>query len=359
MFIQRKRHLRDITRFRVSEGRDLVNGLRLDRNERVEAWPPGFLAEIFKATPDYFLSCYPETGTLYTILAKHLSVSEDQLLLGSGIDGIIKALFEVMTSPGDEIAVLAPSYAMYHVYSNIFQTKLVEVSYDQNLQLDRAKLNQVIDRKPTMLFLPNPNQPVESALSLAELEDLAQRTLRANCLFVVDEAYFLFGCDTAISLVNKYENVVILRTLSKGFGIPAIRLGYMVTNADNMNVLSKTRFAHESNGLSCAVAEYLLDHYELITNYVEKVKQGRDFTQKKLAALDLKTHGSKGNFLLIDLHTKDCAAKVVAQLKEQKIYVKGPWSAPFDKYITVSVGPEHLMQRFVDAIGQIKKQIGF
>ena len=64
-----------------------------------------------------------------------------------------------------------------------------------------------------------------------------------------------------MDLVRKYENVVIARTFSKGFGVPSIRLGYLISNADNMNVLSKTRFAHESNALSNAVAEYLLDNY--------------------------------------------------------------------------------------------------
>src|SRR4051812_40161553 len=107
---EKQEYLRAIPRFGVSEGRDLVNGLRLDRNEKVDTWPHGFLASVIAAKPDYFLSVYPETTTLYEKLAKHLGLRREQLLITSGIDGGLKTLFEIMTNPGDSVAVLGPTY---------------------------------------------------------------------------------------------------------------------------------------------------------------------------------------------------------------------------------------------------------
>lgn len=349
MFIQRKNYLSRIDRIRVSEGRDLANGLRLDRNERVDAWPKDLLAKIFAEKPDYFLSVYPESTSLYKKLAAFHGVSEAELLLTSGIDGGLKTLFEIMTEPGDLVGVVAPTYAMYKVYARLFQVTLHEVEYTGQLQFDHDGFDKFLAQKPTMFFLPNPNQPIESAFNRAQLEEFARKTLAKNCLFVIDEAYHMFGCESGVDLIRKYENVVVTRTFSKGFGVPSIRLGYLISNPANMNVLSKTRFAHESNALCNAVAEYLLDNYGMVENYNKEVVAARDALKPILKEFGIKTFGGNGNFLLLDMGDQGRAKDYVAELRAQRIYIKGPWSAPWDKYVTITIGPMKSMRRFVDA----------
>ena len=336
MFIQRKTYLEDIKRIRIPEGRNLESGLRLDRNERVDGWSDNILSKIFSEKPDYFLSVYPDLSGLYEKLAKFNSVKEEEILVTSGIDGGIKTLFEIMTEPGDLVGVVSPTYAMYMVYSKLFQTRLTYITYNSDLSFNFDSLDEFLAKKPTMFFLPNPNQPIESAFDLKLLEALAQKMLDANCLFIIDEAYYLFGCDTGISLINKYENVVVARTFSKGFGVPSIRLGYLISNKSNMDIFSKTRFAHESNSVSNAVAEYLLDNYDIVEEYNSEVIQARDYTQKDLL--------KKG----INMGNRDRAQKYVDHLKKNLIYVKGPWGAPWDNYITITIGPKHLMEKFLN-----------
>lgn len=347
---EKQEYLRSIPRFAVSEGRDLAKGLRLDRNEKVDTWPHGFLASVIAAKPDYFLSVYPETTALYDKLARHLGLKREQLLITSGIDGGLKTLFEIMTDPGDSVAVLGPTYAMYKVYSNLFRTKLIEVSYKEDLTIDRDQLKASFDAKPKMLFIPNPNQPIESAFSLAELTEMAKEAKKRDILFVVDEAYYLFGCDTAMPLLETMDNVVVTRTFSKGFGAPAIRLGFIASTAKNMEIFSKTRFAHETNALSGAVAEYLLDNYHLVQANIDRVIEGRTYVKNALAELGVRVHGGKGNYLLLDLRSEEVAKKVVADLKKQLVYVKGPWSAPWSRYITITVGPLPQMKRFIEVV---------
>ena len=142
------------------------------------------------------------------------------------MDGGINTLYEIMTDPGDHVGVSGPTYAMYYVYSNLYQTKLTEIQYSpETLKLDWQQLNDFIDSKPVLLFLPNPNQPVEDALSKDQIAEIAERTKKNKTLFVVDEAYFMFGCESAMDLIDEFENLVVLRTFSKGFGVPSIRLG--------------------------------------------------------------------------------------------------------------------------------------
>jgi histidinol-phosphate aminotransferase len=355
MFIQRKNYLNDLQRIRVSEGRDLENGLRLDRNEKVGIWDKNMLTEIFSKQPDYFLSVYPDSTNLYNKIAKHNGVDTSQVLITSGIDGALKTIYDVMTEPGDLVGVATPTYAMYYVYAKIFQVNLDCIEYTEDLKFNFKAFDAFLEKKPSVFFLPNPNQPVESAFNIDELRVFAQKTLEKNCLFVIDEAYFMFGCDSGLDLINEFENVVITRTFSKGFGVPSIRLGYMMSNASNMNVLTKTRMAHESNSLINAVGEYLLDNYSIVESYNNKVIESRDQLKTELAELGIKSHGSNGNYLLLNIGDSDKAESFVKFLREKLIYVKGPWSKPRDKYITITIGPKELMNKFLDATKEFLK----
>lgn len=351
MFIQRKPFLGDIQRIRIPENRNLEEGLRLNRNERVDVWPKDLLAKIFADKPAYFLSIYPDSSGLYKKLSNHIGIDESKIMLTSGMDGGIKILWEIMTEPGDHVGVPGPTYAMYYVYSRIFQTKLTQLDYiPETLKLNWKQLNEFIDSKPIMLFIPNPNQPIEDPLSVDQVADIAERTRQNNTLFVIDEAYYMFGSETAIHLIDEYENLVVLRTFSKGFGVPSIRLGYMVSNEENMNVLTKTRSAHESNSLRNAVGEYLLDHYDVVDEYVKKIIEGRKYLKEKLTNLGIRCNGEVANYLLIDLVDPEKCQQTVSLLNQKLIYVKGNYGPPWDKYILITVGPKEIMARFIDVM---------
>jgi len=351
MFIQRKPFLRDIQRIRIPENRNLEEGLRLNRNERVDIWPEDLLTKIFADKPGYFLSTYPDSSAMYQKLSRHLGVDESKIMLTSGMDSGIKNLWEIMAEPGDRIGVAGPTYAMYYVYNNLFQTNLTEIGYNpETLKLNWEQLNEFIDSKPVILFLPNPNQPIEDALSEDQIATIAERTRKNNTLFIVDEAYFMFGCDTAMDLIDDFENLVVMRTFSKGFGVPAIRLGYMVSNEDNMSVLTKTRLAHESNSLRNAVGEYLLDHYDMVDEYVQKVIKARTHVKDQLSSLGINSNGEVGNYLLVDLVNTEKRDRIVAFLEENLIYVKGNFKAPWDKYMLITLGPIETMERFLNVM---------
>lgn len=350
VFIREKNHLASVKRVRVAEGRNLEEGLRLDRNERVDIWPLEFLAEVFSQVPGYYLSVYPEPDSLYEKLARFHGIGEDELLVTSGIDGGIKTVFEVATAPGDTVGIVTPTYAMYQVYARIFDVEAVAIEYASDLEFGFAQFEELLARKPAVFFLPNPNQPIESVFTVSELSEMANRTKQAGCLFVVDEAYAMFGSESAVSLIHEYENLVIARTFSKGFGVPSIRLGYLISNRENVEALAKTRFAHESNSLTNAVAEYLLDHREIVEDYNRRVVESREQLKDILGELGIPARGLAANFLLLDLGSTERAAAFVDDLRAKTIYVKGPWAEPWGRYVTITLGPIETMDRFVNAV---------
>ena len=356
MIIKKNLHLKHIKRIRVAEGRNLKKGLRLDRNEKVDLWPKNFIYNILKKKPRSFFSTYPEIVNLYKKISKFDKVKEDQILITSGIDGSIKNLLSILTNPKDVIAVLSPTYMMYEVYSKIFNLKLFRIGYSKDYEVKKNELNEFFKLKPKILFLPNPNQPIENTFSKKEIFKLVKRCKKINCFLVVDEAYYHFGSQTAVPLIKKFNNVIILRTFSKAFGVPSIRAGYTLSNKDNMKIISKARIAHELSSVSIAVAEYLLDNYNLVKQNCKKITHSRKIIKNKLKKLGLKNRSQFGNYVLIKFNNFAEASKVVKFLRKKLIYVKGPYKKPWDSYINIILGPLSIMKRFLSELSKAKKR---
>lgn len=351
-FIQDSSYLLGLERVRVSEGRNLENGLRLDRNERVENWGSKFLLDVFSNAPEYLLSTYPDQSRLYSLLSEYHNIPVSQLLLTSGIDGGLKTLFELLLRPGDLIGVLSPTYAMYKVYSDIYQVNIVDIGYKSDFSFDFHAVSNFIDKRPKVFFLPNPNQPIEDTLSLHQLSNIAQHCLECNTLLVVDEAYHLFGSESSIPLVSVFPNIVVTRTFSKAFGMPSIRLGYLISTPANLEILSKSRLAHESNSLSNFIAEYLLLNYHIVQDYIDLVVDCRVWILKYFKSVKIDARCQFGNYVLLNLESPARCLECVNFLRDKQIYVKGPWKAPYSQYITITLGPQKSMLPFIEAFSE-------
>ena len=201
MFFKKNLHLKKLQRKRVAEGRNLTKGLRLDRNEKVDVWPQNFLRDALRGKPSSFFSTYPEISTLYKKIAKFNKVLENQLLITSGIDGSIKNLLSLITKPKDTIAVLSPTYAMYQVYSDIFQLKLFKIGYSNDYEIKKRDLENFFKKKPKILFLPNPNQPIENTFGLET--SLEHNTKKSDFRFTLYNNYSP-NYHISIALGNEY-----------------------------------------------------------------------------------------------------------------------------------------------------------
>ena len=134
--LKKNLHLRKLTRSRILEKRDLKNGIRLDRNEKVDNWDKQEIINLIKKQPDSFFSTYPNITRLYKKISKNIDVDENHILITSGIDGSIRHLLEHLTLPNDSIAVLSPTYAMYKVYATIYKLKFYEINYNNDLTIN-------------------------------------------------------------------------------------------------------------------------------------------------------------------------------------------------------------------------------
>ena len=239
----------------------------------------------------------------------------------------------------------------YQVYSKIFKLRLFKIGYTKDYEVKKDEVNKFFKLKPKILFVPNPNQPIENNFDNRELIKLAKRCKKINCFLVVDEAYYHFGSKTAVPLIKKFNNVIVLRTFSKAFGVPSIRAGYTLSNKENMQII-----AHELSSVSIAVAEYLLDNYSLIKKNSKKIIHSRKIIKKRLKELGLECRSQFGNYALIKFNNAKEAIQVVKFLRKKFIYVKGPFPKPWDFYINISIGPIVLMKRFLLELSNAKKR---
>ena len=355
-FIYQRPTVNIVPRVRIAENRDLDKGIRLNRNERVENFDKKIYLKIFKSLKKYDLGKYPDQSEIYDTLSAYLKVSEDEILISSGIDGSIKSIFEIFTKKDDKIAVLHPTYAMYEVYSNLFKTKLFKINYN-NFKLNKKKLFSLIkNSEKKIIFIPNPNQPIEDNLSLKEIENICKVCKKKKVLVVIDEAYYMFGAPTAIKLRKKFENILILRTFSKSFGVPSIRFGYVIGNKKLIKILNSYRLTYESNLFSDLVVKYFIQNNSIVTNYIQKVKKGRDFLKNRLIKLKLDVYGKNSNYLLIDFKNKIILEKILKKFSQKKIYVKSNYSGELKNCILLTCGPIYIMNKILKIIKQeIKK----
>ena len=353
-FIYQRQKVNIIPRIRIAENRDLNNGIRLNRNERVENFEKEIYSKIIKSLKIYDLGKYPDQSSIYKILSSYLKVREDEILISSGIDGSIKSIFEIFTEKNDKIAVLHPTYAMYEVYSNLFRTKLIKISY-KNFKLDKEKLFSVIKNSNIkILFIPNPNQPIEDNLSVKEIEKICNICKRKKILVVIDEAYHMFGALTTIRLRKKFENFCVLRTFSKSFGVPSIRFGYVIANKKLIQILNSYRLTYESNLFSDLVVKYFIQNQSLVKKYIKRVKQGRDFLKNKLTKLNIEVHGKNSNYLLINFKDNLILKRILKKFSQKKIYVKSNYSGDLKNCILLTCGPAYIMGKIFEII---KKEV--
>ena len=206
--------------------------LWLDKNENSDLNLNLVIRSVIKKIDLTSIFAYPDLSYLYKRLAKTLNVSSKNLLLTAGSDGGIKSVFETFVKPGDLVLRTNPTFAMYSVYSKIFKVKELVIDYKyfkSGPKFDLKKFLDFIKKKhPKLICLPNPDSPTGHFISKKELLKIIIVAKKVNSIVLIDEAYYLFAKETAISNINKHNNLILVRSAGKAFGMAGLRIGYVI-----------------------------------------------------------------------------------------------------------------------------------
>ena len=167
---------------------------------------------------------YPELDTLYAKLATFAHVSPENLLITNGSDGAIRSCFETCVSPGDKIILTRPTFAMYSVYSDIYEAKVTWIDYAKTLKGPYIDADHIVDLvkkgRPKLVCLPNPDSPTGTVFPPDKLRKIVEAVGEVGALMLIDEAYHPLYSWTAAQWIFEYEHLAIVRSFNKAWGQP-------------------------------------------------------------------------------------------------------------------------------------------
>lgn len=349
-----KKHLQDLKRERVGTYRRISSGLYLDRNERITPFSAKILGPLHQRLVKCCFNLYPDVDQLYSKVANWIDIDEKKIYITEGVSGAIKSLIEAIAHPGDNIVFPTPTFALYPIYCQMFNLKYRTVGYKGDYSLDLDRMLKLIDNNTAIVFLPNPNVPIEGTLWPETVALIARYCQKNKTFLAIDEVYFGFGGPTAVDLIDRFDNLFVMRSFSKAFGLAGIRIGYILGSPDKIDYVSKIRTGYETNTVSMEIASFFLDNFNLIEDYIKDVKEGLSYLKNAFKRLGLEYHGGDtSNFIYVNLHNPALVKKVAQKLERKNIYIRANWRHPYSGGFTVTGAPKVFMQQFISELTAI------
>ena len=320
--------------------------LRYDMNENPEGLPKDFIEMVKKEITPEFLATYPEQGRFLRKYANYTKMPIENIMATNGSDMAIRYIFETFGESGKDVVTVSPSFEMYRVHCNILGYNCVQIEYNDNLTLNVDKIVAAINERTRIVVLVNPNNPIGNTYNKSEIEAIVQRANERGVIVVIDEAYYYFYNETSLDLINKYNNVILLRTFSKLFSLAACRLGVIITSSIIINNVKKSALSFDVNSLALLFAERLLEHPEIEKELIQNEKDGKRYLLKELSRQGYEHRECKGNFVFIKPRKN---AYVLAEELKQKhlVLVKTFSQELLSSYIRVTTGSVGSMQKFL------------
>lgn len=303
-------------------------------------------------TPSYH---YPDpfAEELRAALAEYVSCRPEEVLVGCGGDEIISIIANTFLNEGDTVLVHGPTFDIYGIDAQIVGAKVVEIPDLPGFTRDRKSLLQAVQElQPKLTVLCNPNNPTGELLPLSFLEDVLQASPNP---VVVDEAYIEFaGSDSIITKLADYDNLIVIRTLSKAFGLAGVRVGYAVAQKEVIDALSLVKLVYNVGNLAQITALAAMKYRDMILAHnIPPTIAAREYLAAELKQIDgVTVYDSVTNFVLI--RVPDGPA-VVDALKKADICVRFYKAAALQNCLRITVTTRDVVQRVVEVI---RKEVG-
>jgi histidinol-phosphate aminotransferase len=309
--------------------------IKLNTNEN--PYPPSPIAlEVLRNLDSEWLRRYPDpySRDFCNAVSEVLDVPADWINI------LIRACAE-----GKERKVVypMPSYVLYRTLASLQVAEVVEVPYPED---DRLPITELVAAGGAVTLIATPNSPTGH---IVPLDDLRQLASTVSGILAIDEAYVDFADYSALSLVQEFDNVVILRTLSKGYSLAGLRLGFGIANPKLISNLFKVKDSYNVDALAILIGAAAMKDRAYKNTCVEKVKRSRSKLALDLKQIGFHVRDSQGNFLLVT-PPHNQAAKIYQSLKEQNILVRYFNSPGLSDKLRITVGTNEQNQKLLQAL---------
>lgn len=337
-----EQNVRKVIPYTPGEQPDEPDMIKLNTNENPYPPAPGvqrklreMQAEAFRLYPD------PSAGILVEALADYYGVKKEQVFAGVGSDDVLAMAF--LTFFNSRKPVLFPdiTYSFYDVWAGLFGIPFEQKPLDETFSI----IPEDYYGENGGIVFPNPNAPTGVAMPLCRIEDIVRHN--PDVVVIVDEAYVDFGAVSALPLVEKYENLLVVQTFSKSRSMAGMRIGYAIGSEKLIRYLNDAKYSFNSYTMNRPALELGVEAVKdeaYFRDTLEKIKETREWTKEQLRELGFSFRDSLANFLFVT-HENCPAEELFQALRKEHIYVRYFHAPRIRNYLRITIGTREEMER--------------
>lgn len=345
-----EKNIRKVEPYVPGEQPQEKNIIKLNTNEN--PYPPS--PKVYEAHKNIDIDRFglypdPSASALVRGLEKYYGLEQGQVFVGVGSDDVLSLAFLTFFNSDKPILFPDVTYSFYPVWANVYRIPYECPALDENFCIrveDYKKENGGV-------IIANPNAPTSIGMSLDAIEEIVKAN--PDVIVIIDEAYVDFGGETALPLLDKYENLLVVRTYSKSRSLAGMRIGFAIGNKALIQAMTDVKESINSYTMtqeSIAVGTASLEDEEYFRDNIKKVMDTRAFTKEELEKRNFTVLPSCTNFLFAK-HATVSGEKIFGKLREKKIFVRHFGGERIKEYLRITIGTREQMEQMIQALDQI------
>ena len=327
--------------------------IKLNTNENPYPPAPGVERVLREMDTDRF-RLYPDPAAeeLTGCLAEYYGVDQDQVFVGVGSDDVLSMCFLTFFNSGKPVLFPDITYSFYKVWAELYKIPYETPALDEQFHI----VKEDYYRENGGIIFPNPNAPTGILMPLDKIEDIIAHN--RDVIVVVDEAYIDFGGVSALPLIEKYDNLLIVQTFSKSRSMAGMRIGYAMGNAKLIRYINDVKYSFNSytmNRTALVLGVEAIRDRAYFEETRKKIIETREWTKKELRALGFTFGDSMSNFIFAS-HERVPATELFEALRREHIYVRHFTKERINNYLRISIGTREEMETFIRFLKEYLKE---
>ncbi len=338
-------NVRRVTPYTPGEQPDQPDMIKLNTNENPYPPAPG-VREALKELDIDAMRLYPDPAAdeLVAAIAECYGLEKEQVFVGVGSDDVLAMSFLTFFNSGRPVLFPDITYSFYDVWAELFHIPYERPALDENFHIRKEDYF----RENGGIIFPNPNAPTGVELPLEEIEEIVARN--QDVVVIVDEAYVDFGARSALPLLKKYENLLVVQTFSKSRSLAGMRIGFACGNRKLIRYLNDVKYSFNSYTMdrtALAAGTAAVKDQAYFQETCRKIIETREWTKKELKALGFSFEDSKANFIFAS-HNECPAQELFQALRERHIYVRYFPKGRTADFLRITIGTQREMEILTD-----------
>jgi len=298
----------------------------------------------------------PHGATAVQAISNFFGFDDSAIFVGNGSDELLDLLMKTFVGKQTRVLVVEPTFPLYAYFIQLYGGEKVKVLLRPDFELDVDAILEKSGREPSLLIVCSPNNPTANQFAKSDLKKVVRKF---NGLVVVDEAYADFAKYSAIDWTRETDNLIVLRTFSKAFGLAGIRLGFAVSNQSVIEYLKRAAHPFHVNVITQRVVALALQNWDYFKQQIDYIIGEREWLRNALAKINgVVPYPSDASFILFKITKKGLSSSAVRErLRGKNVFVKEKKYAPLlENCVRVSVGTRDMNEAFVSALKEVLEE---